>query len=64
MDIKLIDTESGFLELKDDWNRLANDLMPINKFEWMYKWWKHNKDNNQLKILVAEKNGEIKGIAI
>lgn len=63
MNIRKIETEADFFALKDNWNKLAENLMPINKFEWMEKWWKHNKTNNKLNILIVEDNNEILGIA-
>lgn len=63
MEIRLVEDNDGFLALKNDWNRLAKDLIPINDFDWMYKWWKYNSDGNELKIVVAEKDTKILGIA-
>jgi CelD/BcsL family acetyltransferase involved in cellulose biosynthesis len=63
MRIRTVVTEEEFCCLNEHWDKLAENAVPINKFEWMYKWWQHNKINNELKILVAEKNNEIIGIA-
>jgi CelD/BcsL family acetyltransferase involved in cellulose biosynthesis len=61
--INLIEDIKCFELLEKDWNRLAKGLAPINSFEWMFKWWKYFKENNELKIVVAQKNNQIVGIA-
>lgn len=63
MNIKIIEDINSFLELRDDWNMLAKDLIPINGFDWLYKWWNHFQDKKELKIVVAEEDGKIVGIA-
>jgi len=63
INITLIENIRDFESVKDDWNKLAKGLAPINSFEWMFKWWKYFKNNNELKILVAEKDQKIVGIA-
>ncbi|OGI05367.1 MAG: hypothetical protein A2104_05155 [Candidatus Melainabacteria bacterium GWF2_32_7] len=63
MRIRAIENEQEFLEIKEDWNRLAIGLSPFNDFDWMYKWWQYFKGKNNLKILVVEKNSRITGIA-
>ena len=63
MNITVIEDDGGFLSLKDDWDRLAHDLLAINKFDWIYRWWMHFKEDNILKILVAEDGNKVVGIA-
>ncbi|MDD3013633.1 MAG: GNAT family N-acetyltransferase [Candidatus Gastranaerophilales bacterium] len=63
INITLIKNIEDFISLKEDWDRLANGLAPINSFEWMFTWWKYFKNNKELKILIAERNGQIVGIA-
>ena len=57
MNITVIEDDGGFLSLKDDWDRLAHDLLAINKFDWIYRWWMHFKEDNILKILVNDVYG-------
>ncbi|OGH99875.1 MAG: hypothetical protein A2104_08900 [Candidatus Melainabacteria bacterium GWF2_32_7] len=63
MNIRIIDNEEDFLAIKTDWDRLAQDMISFNKFEWTHIWWKHFKEGNDLSILVAEKDGKTVGIA-
>jgi|GEM_PF-2808790 len=63
INITIIENINDFEALKNDWNKLAEGLAPINSFEWMFIWWKNFKSNNELKILVAKKNEKIVGIA-
>jgi len=61
MKVKIIENDKDFLSLKNDWNKLSINLP--NNFNWLYKWWWYYKRNNELKILVAEENSEVIGIA-
>lgn len=63
MDIKVITDNDEFIKLEHDWNRLAENLITVNKFDWLYKWWQYNKNGNDLRILAASENGKILGIA-
>ena len=63
MHIKVIENDGEFLSLKDDWNKLTQGLITTNRFDWMYRWWQYFKKNNALKILVAEENNIVLGIA-
>ncbi|EKE02067.1 MAG: hypothetical protein ACD_20C00429G0004 [uncultured bacterium] len=63
MKIRVVREENEFLALKSDWDRLANELVAVTKFDWAYKWWNHFKGKNELNILVAETDGRIIGIA-
>lgn len=63
MNIRVVENDAGFLSLKGAWARLAEDYVPFQKFDWVYRWWKYFKEDNNLKILVAEENNEIVGIA-
>ncbi|EKE03560.1 MAG: cellulose biosynthesis protein CelD [uncultured bacterium] len=61
MIIKHINGEREFEKLRADWNTLA--ICSTNEFDWIYSWWMNNKDNNELQILVAQKDNKILGIA-
>lgn len=63
MHIRVIGSESEFLSLRDDWNRLTQNLAPMQRFNWLYKWWKHCGGGNKLFILVVEEENEVVGIA-
>ena len=63
MNIRVIKNEQEFLELKDEWDRLAQGLITVNTFDWMHTWWKQHKGSDELKILVAQKGNKIVGIA-
>ncbi|EKE03561.1 MAG: hypothetical protein ACD_20C00184G0004 [uncultured bacterium] len=63
MNIRIVKSDKDFLALKPDWDRLAQGLQSFNKFDWIYIWWRHFQKNNDLNILVAEKDGIILGIA-
>ncbi|OGI21740.1 MAG: hypothetical protein A2287_05700 [Candidatus Melainabacteria bacterium RIFOXYA12_FULL_32_12] len=63
MNIKVIKGDEAFLSLKDDWDRLAENLIAVTKFDWIYRWWNHFQEKNELSILIAEKNNKIVGIA-
>ena len=61
LELELIENESDFLNLKEDWNNLCQN--PINSFEWSYAWWKNLGKNYALKIIRACFNGKTLGIA-
>lgn len=63
MDIKIVKKQEEFFSLKDDWDRLALNLITVNSFDWMFKWWEQYKEEGDLNILVASDNNIIKGIA-
>src|SRR3989339_233675 len=63
MNIRVIENKKDFLNLKNDWDRLSQDLITVNKFEWLYKWWNNFEKGNDLKILIVEKDRKIIGIA-
>jgi CelD/BcsL family acetyltransferase involved in cellulose biosynthesis len=63
INIRIIDNIKDLYLLRDKWNCLAEDLPPLMSFDWQFKWWNHYEQNNQLKIIVAEINNNVVGIA-
>ena len=63
MNIRVISEEREFLALKKDWDRLAQNLAVVTKFDWIYRWWGYFKKGNELNILVAQENDKVIGIA-
>lgn len=63
MNIKIINDEKNFKDLKNEWDRLSQNLLSFHKFDWIYKWWKNFNDGQELRIIVAEENGKVVGIA-
>lgn len=61
MQINLVDSEPGFLALKDGWNELTRE--PLMSWEWSYWWWKHLGQDCQLRIVTAKKDGVLCGVA-
>ena len=51
MNIRVIENKKDFLNLKNDWDRLSQDLITVNKFEWLYKWWNNFENGKNLKAL-------------
>jgi CelD/BcsL family acetyltransferase involved in cellulose biosynthesis len=57
---------SEFESLRDIWNQLLQKSIDNDVFstwEWIWCWWKHYGKERKLRILIAEENGEISGIA-
>lgn len=63
MNIRVVTDDKEFLSLNDDWDKLAKGLIPFQRFNWMYTWWKYFKESNDLKILVINDGDKIFGIA-
>ena len=63
MNIRIVSDEREFLSLKDDWNRITQDLIPFQRFEWIHLWWKYFGKDNDLQILIVKEGDTISGIA-
>lgn len=68
VEISEIITDSDFLKLRDDWNRLLNQSNNDTIFitwEWLYTWWKTfgQTGSRQLFIIIVREKGELVGIA-
>lgn len=53
-------------DLQDDWNQMlqrVRDRDIFSTWEWLWCWWKHFGKGRTLKILIAQENTEILGIA-
>lgn len=61
MEIRIVKNEQDLVSIEQKWNELA--YYSTNNFNWVYKWWLSHKENNDLKVIVAEKDNEIIGIA-
>lgn len=66
--VTVVDTEEGFLALKDVWNRLNDASVKgvlFTSWEWLFTWWEVYKNNGrrELFILTYVEAGEIKAIA-
>ncbi|MEM3566192.1 MAG: GNAT family N-acetyltransferase [Candidatus Bathyarchaeia archaeon] len=64
--MRVIEDFEEFKGFKDIWNKvlqrsLDNDV--FSTWEWLYCWWKHFGKGRKLRVLTAEENGEIVGIA-
>jgi hypothetical protein len=63
---ELIQTEEGFVSLKNDWNRLYNQVIPHNPFlsyEWTKAWWSHLCPTASLFLLTVHSEGQLVGVA-
>lgn len=65
MKIKEIDNYSGFIALEDEWrNLLARcDHTVFSTWEYLSTWWKHLGEGAKLRIMIAEEDGKLLGIA-
>lgn len=64
--IRLIREESGFAELERNWDLLAGRAVDANTFlthQWLYTWWIAYRPKADLRIVVAEREGRLSGIA-
>jgi len=64
--LRVIEDFREFEGLKNEWNivlqkSLDNDV--FSTWEWLWCWWKHFGRGRKLRILIAEENSEIVGIA-
>lgn len=66
LEVSEITNLSEFERLKDIWNKVLQksaDPDVFSTWEWIWCWWTHYGKDRKLRILVAEENGEISGIA-
>lgn len=65
--IEVVSTETGFLQLKEEWNQLLGRSSHPSIFltwEWLYTWWKYFGRGKKLHILaVREQSRKVRGIA-
>lgn len=57
---------SEFENLKDIWNQIlekSRDSDVFSSWEWLWCWWKHFGKGRNLRMFIAQENGEILGIA-
>lgn len=66
MDYKVIREEQAFLEERDSWTMLLenmNQKTPFQTWEWNYIWWKNNEPSDSLYIIKAFEKKEVFGYA-
>jgi CelD/BcsL family acetyltransferase involved in cellulose biosynthesis len=66
MAIRVIKSEQGFNELKSAWEDLFqsnSNHTPYQSWEWNFTWWKYFGSPERLRLLVAEEDGKLIGIA-
>ena len=65
MRILKVEDYSAFLDLKDKWHGLLPqcDNTIFSTWEWISTWWRHFGEGRKLRVLVAQENDEILGIA-
>jgi CelD/BcsL family acetyltransferase involved in cellulose biosynthesis len=64
--VKEVNDFSEFDNLKDSWNQIlqkCRDNDVFSTWEWLGCWWKHFGKKRDLKLLIAQKNGETIGFA-
>lgn len=66
MDYKIIKDEEEFIEERNSWNRIVNEMenaTPFQTWEWNYIWWKNNEPKDSLFIIKAFEQKQIYGYA-
>lgn len=66
MELRIINTEEGFLSVRNKWNKIVYrmvDATPFQTWEWNYYWWKDLEENVELYILEAFEGKESYGFA-
>lgn len=67
MKIKIIDTKSDLLRIKNRWDNLLNEAkcnFPFYSWTWYERWWEYFGKGNELFIITVEdSNGELTAIA-
>lgn len=66
LEIRTIHDDDGFERLRNEWARLYKEINCTEAFltwEWLFAWWKYYKADNKLWIVIACRNGKLKGIA-
>jgi CelD/BcsL family acetyltransferase involved in cellulose biosynthesis len=64
--LRVVDDLSGFKELGKVWNTLLQRSLDNDVFstwEWLWNWWRHFGAGRSLRVLVAEEDDEIIGVA-
>jgi len=64
--IRVIREESGFAALENDWDLLAKNAVDANTFlthQWLYTWWITYRPKADLRVVVVEGEGRLRGIA-
>lgn len=64
--LRVVESSEEFESLREVWNKvlqksLDNDV--FSTWEWLLCWWKYFGKGRKLRVLIAEENGEIVGIA-
>lgn len=65
-DVRVICDENGFAALEGPWNALVERAADANTFlthQWLYTWWAAYRPKADLRIVVAEREGRLHGIA-
>lgn len=62
----VVDTELGFIDLREEWDSLVNRLelpSPFHSWVWNYMWWKHFGRRGRPHIVVLRRAGRLAGLA-
>lgn len=66
LSLTVVDDESGFDRLKDDWDALAARMTPSSpmlSWDWARTWWRYFHQGARLQIVVFKRDGAVLGIA-
>ncbi len=66
MDIRVVNQDRDFYNLKECWSGLVQKMdkaQPFQTWEWNYYWWKVFGSGKELFLMLAFENGELYGIA-
>jgi len=66
MTVKIIQTDEEFAALEPVWDELFNanaNHTPYQSWQWTAVWWRHFGTPGELRVLVAEEDGKVIGIA-
>jgi len=66
MEYKVITTEEAFIEEREVWNKLSNNMInstPFQTWEWNYIWWKNNEPTDSLYVIKAFEGKNVFGYA-
>jgi CelD/BcsL family acetyltransferase involved in cellulose biosynthesis len=65
LELTEVTTLEGLASLREDWDRLVEELdvpSPFHSWSWNWSWWKHF-GRGTLRILVIGRHGQVRGIA-
>ena len=65
LELTEVTTLEGLASLREDWDRLVEELAvpsPFHSWTWNWSWWKHF-GRGALRILVIGRHGQVRGIA-